>query len=342
MSNKRIYIEINNTCNFSCSFCPYPLLKCEKYNMPLKQVKEVLEDIEDNIDYRIIYFHNLNEPLLYPDIDKLIEFCDKKKIRYGITTNGVLLDKHINALNNCKMKELNISYQVIDDNENINRGNTMSVSEYREYLVKNIIKFKDSFKGEIKIKLLATNKDSYFNSKKIHGFETISEIVDEINAFYKLFLKKGLSNEQIKKVESVDISKFCKINIFDNVYIELFPFLTWGNYYDQVHKAYFGKCDGISGQLQVKSNGDVVPCCYDFNSKLLLGNINNDKLSNILKSKNYKEMEKNILSKKLVYSRCRKCLGEKKYCKLIKNQYKFLFKSKIEDRFIYSNNEISL
>lgn len=342
MSEKRIYIEINNTCNFSCSFCPYPLLKCRKQNMQLKQIKEILEDIKNNIEYRIIYFHNLNEPLLYPNIDELIQFCDKNGIRYGITTNGIFLDKHIETFKNCKMQELNISYQVINDNENTIRNNKMSVTEYRKFLVKNVTKIKEKFKGEIKIKLLITDQNSYFNNRKIYGFSSTNEILKEINVYYKLFLKKELTDEQIKKISCIDITKFCKINLFDNVYIELFPFLTWGNYYEKVHKAFFGKCDGISGQLQIKANGDVVPCCYDFNSKLLLGNINNDKLSKILKSRRYKKMSNNILSNKLVYSRCRKCLGKKNYCELIKNQYYSLFKSKIEDRFIYSNNEIRL
>ncbi len=310
--------------------------------MPLEQIEDLLKDIQTNMDYRIIYFHNLNEPLLYPKIDQLIKFCDNNQIRYGITTNGVLLDKHIEILNNCKMRELNISYQVIDNNENRIRGNKMSVPEYRKYLVENITKIKDNFKGEIKIKLLITNENSVFNKNKIHGFNNVDEIVKEINEFYKLFLEKELTNHQMEKIKNIDISQFCKINVFDNVYIELFPFLTWGNYYDCVHKAYFGKCDGISGQLQIKANGDVVPCCYDFNSKLLLGNVNDNKLSDILKSSNYKKMEKNIHSKRIVYSRCRKCLGDKKYCNLIKNQYRFLFKSKIEDRFIFSDNTISL
>lgn len=342
VTNKRIYIEINNTCNFTCSFCPYPLLKCEKYNMPLDQIKQLLNDIKNNIDYRIIYFHNLNEPLLYPKIDQLIKYCDKQAIRYGITTNGVFLDKHIEALKKCKMKELNISYQVADDTENSIRGNLMTVSEYRKYLVKNIIAFKDSFNGEIKIKLLVTNERSIFNKIKIHGFENIEDIIKEINEFYKLFVDHELTHEQIEKIKNIDITRFCKINLFDNIFIELFPFLTWGNYYDKIHSACFGKCDGLSGQLQIKVNGDVLPCCYDFNSKLLLGNINDNNLSDILKSSEYKKMEQKILSKKIYYSRCRKCLGQKKYCELIKKQYRFLFKSQVEDRFIFSDNKISL
>ena len=342
MTEKRIYIEINNTCNFSCRFCPYPLLKNKKENLNLNTIKKLIKDINENIPYRIIYFHNLNEPFLYPKIDELIEFCDENNIKYGITTNGALLDKHIEVLKNSKMSELNISYQVINEMENNYRKNKMSVKEYREYLVNNIKKFKDYFKGEIKIKLLMTTKDSIFNGNKINGIETLQELIDEIDRFNYLFLKKHLTKNQIHKLSQLDITKFCKINIFDNIFIELFPFLTWGNYYDKVHKAFFGNCDGLTGQLQIKVNGDVLPCCYDFNSKLKIGNIKETKLSDLLSSENYMNVSKKISSKRVRYKRCQVCLGNKKICHLLKDEYKFLFKSKIDDRFVFSNNNIKL
>ena len=342
MTEKRIYIEINNTCNFSCRFCPYPLLKNKKENLNLNTIKKLIKDINENIPYRIIYFHNLNEPFLYPKIDELIEFCDENNIKYGITTNGTLLDKHIEVLRNSKMSELNISYQVINDMENNYRKNKMSIKEYREYLVNNIKQFKDYFKGEIKIKLLMTTKNSIFNGNKINGIETLQELIDEIDRFNYLFLKKHLTKNQIHKLSQLDITKFCKINIFDNIFIELFPFLTWGNYYDKVHKAFFGNCDGLTGQLQIKVNGDVLPCCYDFNSKLKIGNIKETKLSDLLSSENYMKVSKKISSKRVCYKRCQVCLGNKKICRLLKDEYKFLFKSKIDDRFVFSNNNIKL
>lgn len=342
MINRRIYIEINNTCNFSCRFCPYPLLKIKKENMEFDLIKKLIADIKENIPYRIIYFHNLNEPFLYPKIDELIKFCDKNHIKYGITTNGTLLHRHIKVLKNCKMSELNISYQVNDELENSYRKNNMNVEDYRKYLVNNIIKFKNHFKGEIKIKLLITTESSVFNQKKIRGIETISEVISEIDHFNYLFLKKHLRKNQLNKLSKLDITKFCKINLFDNIFIELFPFLTWGNYYDHVHKAYFGNCDGLTGQLQIKANGDVLPCCYDFNSKLKIGNIKTEKLSNLLLSHDYAKIFNKISSKRVCYTRCQVCLGNKSLCQLLKDEYRFLFKSKIDDRFIFSDNNIKL
>lgn len=45
-----------------------------------------------------------------------------------------------------------------------------------------------------------------------------------------------------------------------------------------------------NGPIQIQWNGDVVPCTFDFDSKLVLGNVNNNTIEEILKGKNYKEI----------------------------------------------------
>ncbi|MCR5786980.1 MAG: radical SAM protein [Acholeplasmatales bacterium] len=340
--SRRIYIEINNTCNLSCNFCPYPLIKGKKENMSIENIKKILADIKNNIDYRIVYFHNLNEPLLHPDIDLVFEFCDNNNIVYGLTTNGLLLDKHLEAIKNSNMSELNISYQVGDELANRKRGNKLSVAEYRKYLVENLKKIATSFKGEIKIKLLITNDKSIFNNQLINGFSSHKEIVAEVNAFYVMFTGKELSSEQVDKLYELDITEFCKINLYSNVYIELFPFLTWGNFYEPVIPAKYGSCDGINGQLQIKVDGSVSPCCYDFNSCLSLGNAIEKKISEIMQSEKYLQMKKEIEQKTVNNERCRICLGALTKEKLIENEKIFLENYELEKRFVFSNKTLYL
>lgn len=295
MSDRRIYIEINNTCNLKCPFCPYTYKKVEKsLNFPIEQLEKVLEDVKENVDYRIIYFHNLNEPLLYPQFRELINICDQKELKYGITTNGILLNKFYNEIADSNMKELNISYQVNSETMNRERGNPMTIEQYRNHILKYTNVIAKRFKGEIKIKLLLTNQESVFNGKRIYGIEKHSQLINEINKFYFYYHKKFLQPEEIDIIKKLPLDKFCKIQISNNIYIELFPFLTWGNTYKKIHKAYIGKCDGFSGQIQIKCNGNVLPCCYDVDSKLVVGNVFDERLSVIKEKKYYKNVEKNI------------------------------------------------
>lgn len=343
MSDRRIYIEINNTCNLKCTFCPYAYKKdVVPSNMPFEILKDTLVDIKENIDYRIIYFHNLNEPLLYPKFKELLEFCKEQEIKYGITTNGLQLDKYSTEISKSNMQELNISYQVINEQMNHERGNYMTVEEYRNYILKYTSNIEKNFSGDIKIKLLITNNKSYFNGKQILGIENHEQLIQELEHFYFYFYNTALGEQNEKLLRSIPLDKFCKIKITSKIYVELFPFLTWGNVYGKIHKAYVGKCDGFSGQLQIKCNGDVLPCCYDVEADLIVGNIFEDRLSIIREKERYKKAEKRVMSKWIYYERCRVCQGKSNMIELWKQQCNTFFKDQIEDRFTYSNNTIEL
>ena len=64
---KKVYIEITNNCNLSCSFCP-ETTRVKKF-MDLELFNKVLDEIKPYTDY--IYLHIKGEPLLHP---KLSEF----------------------------------------------------------------------------------------------------------------------------------------------------------------------------------------------------------------------------------------------------------------------------
>jgi len=301
-STRRIYIELNNKCNLNCRFCPYHYIKTEKQELSLECVKHILDDINENIDYRIVYFHNVNEPLLYPYINDLVTYCDEKNIRFGLTTNGLLLNKHITELAKSNIHTLNISYQISNPLEHGFRGMTLTLNEYRESIINSVSMLLTSgFKGKIKIKLLITDDNSYYNGSLITGITTIDDFVSEVEKIYFQLNKTRLEDEKKNILKKIQLNRHCKIEILKQVYVETFPFLNWGNYFENPYKAYVGRCDGIAGQLLIRSNGDVCPCCYDLNSDICLGNIYRQQLSEILKNKKTQIIKNNINSKLLCY-----------------------------------------
>ncbi len=341
--NRRIYIELNNKCNLKCNFCPYPYIKEEKKELDIKKLQELLLDIKANIKYRIIYFHNINEPFLYTNITELIEFCDAEDITYGITTNGLLLNKYLNVISSCKAQQINFSYQTPNEKQHKERNINIGLNEYREIIVENIKSLQSNgFVGDLKIKLLTTDINSTFCGSKIHGIDKVEEFIDEINKIVLLLNEKSLSIDQINKIKKVDISKHCKIKIKENTYIESFPFLTWGNYYESVHRAFLGKCDGGVGQILIKADGIVTPCCYDFNGDLPLGDINKNKLSEIMSSQNTLEILNKINSDFIHFSRCRFCLGNRSLSRNILQHINYLCNKKANERFIMSRNIVEI
>ena len=98
---KKVYVEITNRCNLNCSFCNKNNRK--KECISVDNFKIVLDKIKGYTKY--IYLHVMGEPLLHPDVNKLIDIASNN-YNVCITTNGYLIDK---IKDNKNIYQLNIS-----------------------------------------------------------------------------------------------------------------------------------------------------------------------------------------------------------------------------------------
>lgn len=110
---KKVYVEITNNCNLSCSFCPHNKRKNELIS--LDNFNIILNKLDGYTKY--LYLHVLGEPLLHPDINALI---DNAALKYyvNITTNGYLID-HIKY--NKNIRQINISLHSYNDNISLDK-----------------------------------------------------------------------------------------------------------------------------------------------------------------------------------------------------------------------------
>ena len=105
MKFKRIYIEITNSCNLNCSFCSKSFR--DKRNMNILEFETVLKKIDKYTDF--IYLHVKGEPLLHPNLDKILELLDNYNKKVIITTNGTFLKEKLNILLKHNIYKINIS-----------------------------------------------------------------------------------------------------------------------------------------------------------------------------------------------------------------------------------------
>lgn len=92
-------VDINNKCTLNCKYCyaqmPY-YLNSEKRNYDISNIIANLDKLIDKVDY-IPYLWILGgEPLLHPELDKLIDYISSEKVvnkvvHADILTNGTLL-----------------------------------------------------------------------------------------------------------------------------------------------------------------------------------------------------------------------------------------------------------
>lgn len=274
---KKVYIEITNVCNLSCSFCPktrreYKYLSVDEFNHTLEEVKAYT-------DY--IYFHLMGEPLLNPNLEKFLDLAYENNLKVNITTNGTLLPKVKDILINSKaLRQVNISLHSFEANDNMN---------FYEY-INNVLEFCNESSCIKSLRLW--NLDSY----NLRGDNRLNEDIISI-------LKNNFNYEGDLKAE-LDMKKGLKIG--NKVYLNSAEKFQWPNMdIDVISED--GFCYGIRDHIGILVDGTVVPCCLDGEGNIPLGNIHKNKLEEILNSERANVIYNGFSNRKRVEELCKRC-----------------------------------
>ncbi len=268
MRFKKIYIEITNICNMSCSFCPK--LKRAPREMSVEEFERVAAQVRKFTNF--IYLHLKGEPLSHSRIDKILTICDREELMVNITTNGTLLKINTEMLKRHKsVRQVNVSLHSM---ENV---------ETAENYVKNIIRC---------AKILAPEK---MVSLRIWTYDNGSHPVNErmLEAIEQGF---GVHPELSQK----------RSTLAENIFFNLGDTFEWPSPLSP-DIGDEGFCLGTRSHIAILSDGTVVPCCLDSEGDINLGNIFEQELCNILKSERFNDIYNGFSQRKIKESLCRKC-----------------------------------
>ena len=271
---KKIYIEITNRCNLSCSFCS----KVEKplRNMTIEEFKLIISKIKDKTD--TIYLHVKGEPLIHPNLVDFLDIAEENNLKVNITTNGTLFPQLVDKIKDKKsLAKINFSLH--------------SENNYPNYL-ENIFKSVDKINKTI-IYRLWTLKDGSLDEKS-------TCTVDKIAEYY------NLSPNIVDKIKNEK-----NIKIKDKIYVDKDNEFDWPSITN--HNS-CGFCYALKTHIAILVDGTVVPCCLDSNGIINLGNIYNDEIDDIINSERYKKLQKSIQDRKPSEKLCQSCTyKERKY-----------------------------
>ena len=108
---KKVYLEITNVCNLDCEFCP-KTGRTPQF-MTVEQLDYLLGKVA--VFSNNVFFHVMGEPLLHPQLEKLLDVANKHKMNVNITTNGTLIKAQSDVLLNAKaLRKINISLHSLD------------------------------------------------------------------------------------------------------------------------------------------------------------------------------------------------------------------------------------
>ncbi len=251
----RVYIEINNRCNLSCSFCK------ESDRPKLTMDRELFERAIDQSKglARTAVFHVLGEPLLHPELPCFIDYTHSAGMQVMISTNGTLL---------CS----NAAETLLGD-----RVQTLNISLHAYTAVTNRTSYLEAV-FEFVQRSLNAGQANRINLRLWNALSPeCSEILDKINQHFGTVLVPPLSLSEIKREKAHFISK-----INGRLCLHFDTCFEWPDPEASV-LSHRGFCYGLGSHFGILVDGTVIPCCLDAGGIIALGNIKEYPLCEILR-----------------------------------------------------------
>lgn len=278
----RTYIEISNICNLQCTFCPE--VERDKKILSSDQFRKILKEVVPHTDQ--VCLHLMGEPLAHPEFEKILQICNEEKAVIHLTTNGTFLSKFgfDTFLKAPCLRQINFSLHSFKDN--------YPDKDIRPYLF-DILQFsKEALvqKPELYINYRLWNLPNTTGNKVEN-----QEIIDHITEFF-----------QISVNERVDVALNKSKNLLGRIYFHFDTRFDWPSFNDPIRSEH-GFCHALSQQIGIHADGTVVPCCFDKEAGIPLGNVLEQSFQEVLNSPRLKKIRDGFQKHKLVEDLCQRC-----------------------------------
>lgn len=318
----RLHIELTNVCNFKCEFCPDAIMQRRRGHMDFALLTKLLDEVAEHQLARLITFHLMGEPLIYPDIFPAIEAALERSLRLHLTTNGStfhLFPTHIEQLVRSRVPKVTISLQTPDPQTFQLRGAPPRLQS--EHYFQGITRYVQAnlrapaSPTRIHIKFLDTTPHPFLvPHKPMAIMEGEQRMREELAAWAERLLSgtpEAVDEAQVQRgIARHRPGRWHLIPLHPKLVLETFPLDSWGNVEaSQVFPASLGYCNGASQQAGVLQDGTVVPCCKDFEGHISLGNVNQTPLHQILDATAACSLRRDFNRLRVKHPVCQRCMG---------------------------------
>lgn len=265
----RVYVEITNICNRSCSFCPGTVR--EKRRMSFEEFSLIANSLVGVTDY--LYFHVMGEPLTHPELPRFIEYATSLGFKCAVTTNGTLVTRRAEELIASGIYKVNLSVHSFEGGEE---------EGYLSY-IDSLADFADkaSNAGVLTVlRLWNKGYDGGLNDRTLEILKT------KLQGEWKW----GSRGARIRHKLHLEYG-----DRFD------WPDMEAENMGDRLF------CYGLRDHFGILSDGRVIPCCLDREGEITLGNIYETPIRRILSSERAMAILHGFDNRVAVEELCQKC-----------------------------------
>lgn len=279
----KIYTEITNVCNLDCSFC-HGTNRAGGFASP-DDFRLYAKKVAPFTDH--VYLHVMGEPLLHPELEKIIDIAAEEGLKVSITTNGTLIRDRLPLLlrKAQKLYKISISLHSFEANAGV---------DIERYLDDCIASAKALGEAGVISVLRLWNLEGL--SKAAPENDENQNILNRLKEYFPDEWQENRSGQKIGK----------------SVYLE------WGERFDwpdmgAENLGSHGFCYAMKDHIAVLFDGSVVPCCLDADGIMTLGNLAEQDLDEILSSEKARLISNGFASSTLVHPLCRRCGFARKF-----------------------------
>lgn len=287
-----LQIEPTNRCNLSCPLCPAAcdknVLKRERRDMTLPEFKSIIDDMEEYLLLVILWI--VGEPFMNPVLPEMIRYAAEKNIKTVTSTNAHFLKdtKYITRVLQSGLETLIVAVDSLnpDHYKVFRKGGSLTRVLHG---LQNVVQLKNEVKSDTTIvwRSVATKQNEH--ELKHMRNRARHTGVDR-------FVIKTLNPNRLDGARDEDM-------IPDNPRYRRYIYKPGS--YERVRVN--APCRRIWTISSIHSNGGVVPCCYDYDAQLKVGNVFETPFTEIWNGPAYRDLRKKIYHEKETIPKCWHC-----------------------------------
>lgn len=258
-----IHIENTNVCNAECIMCPREKMARQLGFMDFELFRKIIDECAKERYVQEVHLHGFGEPLLEKDLLRKVSYAKEKGIRLTyIVTNGSLLFREVS----------------------------------KKLILAGLDRMKISFYGATKKTYETVHLGLDFNQveRNVRDFFSVrGEMGRDNPSIYLQFLPQK-ENIHERELFREKWSKFIDETKGDRLSDYRLHNYGIGRDYNILEADNSNKrgCVLPFTTMQILWNGDVVPCCFDFNADMILTNIKEQSLKEAWNSSSFADLRR--------------------------------------------------
>lgn len=257
---RRVAIENTNACNAKCISCPREKLTRKIEIMSLDNFTKTLDDCVDAGAQKLT-LHNFGEPTLDKALPEKIKYAKQRGIKetFMVTNASLVTPELADSIISAGLDRLKISFQGI------------TKQEYESFHVG--LNFEQTIQN---IELLLQAKLKYKSDKPKMVIRYMGAKWNDFFMFWNYWRKKRP-----------------KLSIIPGRFHNFTNGRTFNSITNVKRPEFLKSCRYLRRSvLYILVNGDVAPCCYDFNGVLNMGNAFEQNIAEVWNGEKYQELRR--------------------------------------------------